>query len=143
MPTISASLKRHVIMRASRRCEYCFLSQDGQEATFHIDHIIPVIAGGATSEANLALACVSCSLHKGAQSGGADLATGLQSQLYHPRMDMWNEHFRWESELLIGLTAKGRVTIEALKMNRPLILSIRLEEMQKGRHPQRTFPPES
>ncbi|MGM3305295.1 HNH endonuclease [Anabaena sp. WFMT] len=31
------------------KCEYYCLSQAGQAATFHIDHIIPVVAGGATN----------------------------------------------------------------------------------------------
>ncbi len=67
MPTLSASLRRLVIQRAGDRCEYCRLSQSGQEATFHIDHIIPVMAGGVTTADNLALACVSCSLRKAAR----------------------------------------------------------------------------
>ncbi|MBN3944280.1 HNH endonuclease signature motif containing protein [Nostoc sp. NMS9] len=64
MSTIGASLRQLVIQRASDRCEYCCLSQAGQEATFHIDHVTPVVAGGKTTADNLALACVSCSLHK-------------------------------------------------------------------------------
>jgi len=60
--TISSSLRRSVIQRARNRCEYCGLSQEGQEAIFHIDHIVPAAAGGPTSLENLALACVSCSL---------------------------------------------------------------------------------
>ncbi|MHC5594591.1 MAG: HNH endonuclease [Nostoc sp.] len=37
---------RLVIQRAAERCEYCNLSQAGEAATFHIDHITPVVAGG-------------------------------------------------------------------------------------------------
>lgn len=37
MSTIPASLRRLVIQRAGDRCEYCRLSQAGQEAAFHID----------------------------------------------------------------------------------------------------------
>lgn len=40
MSYISASLRKLVISRAGNRCEYCRLSQKGQEATFHIDHFI-------------------------------------------------------------------------------------------------------
>jgi len=65
--TISASLRRQVIERAENRCEYCGLAQTGQEAAFHIDHIVPVSGGGGTNLENLALACVSCSLRKGAR----------------------------------------------------------------------------
>jgi 5-methylcytosine-specific restriction endonuclease McrA len=67
MSTISAALRRLVIQRAGDRCEYCGLSQLGQVATFHIDHITPVAANGATVAENLALACVSCSLKKAAR----------------------------------------------------------------------------
>lgn len=57
--TIPLSLRRLVIERAKNRCEYCGISQVGQVATFHIDHIIPVVAKGETTAENLALACVS------------------------------------------------------------------------------------
>jgi hypothetical protein len=41
MSDITSSLRAEVILRAGNRCEYCRLSQFGQEATFHIDHVIP------------------------------------------------------------------------------------------------------
>ena len=67
MSDIAARLRRLVVSRAGDRCEYCRLAQKGQEATFHIDHILPKVAGGRTAAANLALACVSCSLRKEAR----------------------------------------------------------------------------
>ena len=45
MTNIPAALRRLVIQRANNRCEYCGISQIGQVATFHIDHVIPVVAG--------------------------------------------------------------------------------------------------
>ena len=54
---IPADLRQLVIVRAQNHCEYCGLSQQGQAATFHIDHILPIASGGATAEDNLALAC--------------------------------------------------------------------------------------
>ena len=65
--SISDSLRWQVVERAGNRCEYCGLSQEGQEAVFHVDHIFPVSLGGLTELANLALACVSCSLRKAAR----------------------------------------------------------------------------
>ena len=62
MSAIPVGLRRFVAERAQHRCEYCGLAQEGQEATFHIDHIVPRKTGGQTIEENLALACVSCSL---------------------------------------------------------------------------------
>ena len=138
MSDIPTRLRRLVIRRAADRCEYCGLSQAGQEATFHIDHITPVVAGGATAAANLALACVSCSLRKGARQTAPDPVSAEEVNLFHPRRHRWQDHFRWEGVVLIGKTPAGRATIAALEMNRPLILSIRREEMLLARHP----PPE-
>ena len=64
MSSIPTSLRRLVIQRSGDRGEYYGTSQLGQvaTATFDIDHIVPVVADGETTSANLALACVSCSL---------------------------------------------------------------------------------
>jgi 5-methylcytosine-specific restriction endonuclease McrA len=76
MSYIAAELRRLVTQRAAGCCEYCRLSQEGQEATFHIDHVIPVAAGGETVAENLALACVSCSLRKAARQTAVDPQSG-------------------------------------------------------------------
>ena len=85
MATIPASLRRLVIQRAENRCEYCRISQIGQVATFHIDHIVPVVADGETIAENLALACVSCSLRKGARQNLEDSKTGEVVSIFNPR----------------------------------------------------------
>ena len=135
MTSIPARLRRLVIPRAGNRCEYCLLSQVGQEATFHIDHITPEAHGGETAEENLALACVSCSLRKEARETGVDPETNKRVPLFHPRRDTWTKHFRWNGVDMEGITAKGRATVLVLKMNRPSILAIREEEILRGRHP--------
>lgn len=135
MSSIAAGLRRLVVERAEHRCEYCGLSQVGQEATFHIDHIVPRIAGGTTSAINLALACVSCSLRKEASRSGRDPKTGRTVALFHPRRQKWTDHFAWDGNLIVGLTGTGRATLQKLKLNRPVILAIREEEAERGRHP--------
>ena len=135
MRYIPAKLRRLVIRRAAGRCEYCGLSQAGQEATFHIDHIIPVTAGGLTAAENLALACVSCSLRKSARQTAVDPQTGEEAALFHPRQDVWSEHFQCRGVKLVGITATGRATVKALSLNRAAILAIRQEEVARGRHP--------
>jgi HNH endonuclease len=135
MSSISATLRRLVLQRAGGYCEYCGLSQEGQEATFHIDHVIPRVAYGETVAENLALACVSCSLRKSARQTAIDPQSGDEVALYNPRRDIWHEHFRWEGVSVVGLTSTGRVTVDALHMNRPLILAIRREAAALGRHP--------
>jgi hypothetical protein len=136
MSDIPVRLRRLVRNRAGDWCEYCGLSQEGQEAAFHIDHIVPRTAGGGTRMDNLALACVSCSLHKEARRSASDPLTGRMVPLFHPRRQSWAAHFRWEGTHVLGLTPTGRATVAALKMNRPLILAIREEERVRGRHPQ-------
>ena len=132
---IAAYLRRLVVERAQERCEYCGLAQVGQEAAFHIDHVIPFAAGGETSLGNLALACVSCSLRKGARQQAVDPKTGLEEDLFNPRQDAWSSHFSWNGTEINPITPIGRCTIAALKLNRPMALAIRFEELLRGRHP--------
>ena len=80
MRYISPSLRQFVFERADNRCEYCGLSQIGQAATFHVDHVIPLAEDGQTAEGNLALACVSCSLRKAARLNVIDPVTGYVSR---------------------------------------------------------------
>jgi hypothetical protein len=135
MSDIPPDLRVEVVLRAGDRCEYCRLSQLGQEATFHIDHVTPRAAGGLTIADNLALACVSCSLRKWANQTAVDPDSGKEEPLFNPRTQVWFEHFRWENEWIMPLTPTGRATVAALAMNRPMILAIRQEEVARGRHP--------
>ena len=135
MSDVPAALRDEVVLRAGNRCEYCGLSQVGQEAAFHIDHVVPRVAGGPTESDNLALACVSCSLRKWACRTAPDPATGEEEPLFSPRGQVWGDHFRWEGAAVIPLTPTGRATVTALAMNRPLVIAIRLEEAERGRHP--------
>jgi hypothetical protein len=135
MTAVSSRLRTQVVRRAGNRCEYCGLSQAGQEAVFHVDHVVPQSAGGPTTADNLALACVSCSLRKWARLAATDRETGEEVPLFNPRTQSWAEHFRWEAETVVPLTATGRATVAALAINRSLILAIRREEAVRARHP--------
>jgi hypothetical protein len=103
MRDLTEALRVAVIRRAGDRCEYCGLAQAGQEAAFHIDHVIPRAAGGPTSEENLALACVSCSLHKAAKQTAVNPVDGKEVPLFNPRTDRWSDHFRWDREIVVGI----------------------------------------
>lgn len=135
MSYIPTPLVDSLLKEPNSRCEYCRISQQGQEATFHIDHIIPKSAGGETIAENLALACVSCSLRKAARQDFIDSQTGREIPLYNPRCDDWHDHFKWEGEYVIGMTPTGRATVKSLSMNRLLAIAIRREEIALGRHP--------
>lgn len=133
---IPARLVRIVRERAGETCEYCRLPQASQEATFHVDHIEPRSAGGPTTPDNLALACVTCSLRKGARAHARDSRTGEMVPLFHPREDRWEDHFAWTRGWRVrGETPTGRATITALGMNRPAIIAIRKELVALGGFP--------
>lgn len=135
-PHIPLRLIQEVRDRACEACEYCLLPQSSQEATFHIDHIVPRREGGETDVANLALACVTCSLRKGARMFAIDPQTQATVRLFHPREETWSEHFRLNDEFEFeGLSPIGRATIVAMGMNRPAIISIRKELHFLGRFP--------
>jgi len=129
-------LVQEVRDRAHEVCEYCLLPQSSQEATFHIDHIVPRREGGETDATNLALACVTCSLRKGARMFSLDPKNESTVSLFHPREETWSDHFRLNDEFEFeGLTPTGRATIAALGMNRSAIVSIRKELHFIGRFP--------
>jgi len=132
---VPAHLRRQVIQTAQNRCEYCGLAQVGQEAAFHVDHVTPINAGGKTLLENLALACVSCSLRKGARQTAADPQTAAEVPLFNPRRDLRRLHFRWHGVRLVGISPTGRATVSALKLNRAVAQAIRQEEAERHRHP--------
>jgi hypothetical protein len=125
-----------VAARAAGRCEYCRLSAEGQAATFHVDHILPQVAGGLTVSDNLALACIHCSLRKGARRTAPDPQSGTTVPLFHPRLDSWAKNFRWDGVKLHGRNATGRATVAALDLNSAEHLVIRGFETRLGRHPE-------
>jgi hypothetical protein len=138
---IPAELARIVRDRATNRCEYCQLPQSCQEATFHIDHIEPRRAGGQTTLENLALACVTCSLKKGARTSVVDPESGEAVPIFNPRSEVWEDHFSWTFEwCVVGLSPCGRGTVEVLGMNRPAAVAIRSMLAELGKFPERSNP---
>jgi len=118
LSSIPRSLRQAVRERDIGRCRYCRLVQFGQGASFHIDHIIPRSKGGATSLENLALQCPSCSLHKADRIEALDETSGGRASLFHPLRDVWDEHFRLDTDgRCVGLSPVGRATVTALHMN--------------------------
>jgi len=66
-----------------------------------------------------------------------DPQTGVNTSLFHPRNDKWQEHFTWNEDLslLLGSTLKGRATIDLLKLNRPGLVNLRKALVAYGAHP--------
>ena len=126
-----------VANRARHRCEYCHAPEVVFNLHFEVEHIEPQSASGSNEGANLALACRSCNLYKGAYSTGWDEVTQSHERLYHPRTDSWGDHFEIDDDQITikGLTSIGRATITRLRMNREAQLSARRRWVRLGLFP--------
>ena len=110
-----------VRQRARNCCEYCRRHQDESPlAPLQIEHVIPKKHGGSDDIDNLALACIDCNLGKSSNLTGIDPATGDTTapiQLFNPRTQAWDDHFKRQGPLILGKTDVGRATTFVLNMN--------------------------
>lgn len=116
---IPAELHQFVSDRAQENCEYCLLHQNFSIYTHEVDHIIAQKHGGQTIAENLALSCLSCNRHKGTDLATFDPATGEITLLFHPRNQIWLEHFLLSNGKIEGITPIGRATAKLLIFNNP------------------------
>ena len=115
---MDSATRTTVRLRAGHRREYCGLTQDQSPlAALQVEHIIPKKHGGGDDLENLALACIDCNLHKGPNIAGLDPETGALTALFHPRQQLWSEHFEWQGVFIVGQTAIGRTTVQVLNLN--------------------------
>ena len=133
----SKSIREKVEARAKRLCEYCLSPLDFSPDSFSIEHIFPIFKGGTDGLKNLALACQGCNGYKSVKIEAIDTISQTIAKFYNPRTDVWGEHFVWNEDFteIIGLTAKGRVTIKVLKLNRQRIINLRKILIMAGEHP--------
>jgi hypothetical protein len=133
---MDAALEQLVRSRAQERCEYCHASQRHYRDKFPVDHIVARQHRGATVSENLALACLECNLRKGPNIASLDPESGQLVALFHPRKDVWNDHFAWRGAVLVGLSAVGRATVTLLELNRSSRVVVRESLIEE-----RVFPP--
>jgi hypothetical protein len=102
-----------------------------------IDHITPKSLGGSDDRTNLAASCYRCNEFKGARIQGIDSATDELTMFFNPRKQLWIEHFAWGNGAtqVIGVTAIGRVTVGALRINNEYIVATRGIWIARGWHP--------
>jgi hypothetical protein len=132
-------LRERVAAQARHRCGYCLTAEWITGAPLVIDHLIPEALGGPIEEANLWLACSQCNLHKSDRITARDPLTETIVPLFDPRRQVWEEHFRWSpsADEVVGTTAVGRATVQALRLNRPLLMEARRAWVKVGWHPPR------
>ena len=140
--TIDKIIRQLVRERAKFLCEYCHSPEWSSADLFTLDHLLPQSLGGSDQLDNLALACRRCNERRYNFTTGIDLETGLETQLFQPRKQLWAEHFIWADEgiKIINLTSTGRATCNRLDLNDELhndrfIQRARRFWIQGGWHP--------
>jgi HNH endonuclease len=116
-PYISQDLRRLVIARSDRLCEYCLIHSDDTVLGCAVDHIISLKHGGATNADNLAHACVFCNRYKGSDIGSIIWQTQEFIRFYNPRRDFWGEHFQLRMNTIDPKSSIGEVTARILGFN--------------------------
>ena len=125
-------LRRAVLDRAGRRCEYCLLPEPFCQPGLEADHILSEQHGGPTVAANLAACCPRCNRAKGPNVAAVDEADGRAVLLFNPRLQAWGEHFRTDGVRIEGRTPTGRATVRILGMNLPTRLADRRLAARRG-----------
>ena len=134
---IPVALRAAVTRRDKEQCVYCRSQEELLGMPFEVDHIVPVADGGETAVHNLCLACPRCNRFKAYRTAIFDTETNKMIDLFHPVQDVWNAHFAWSEDFctVIALTDVGRVTINALRMNRPRLVNVRRYWVILNMHP--------
>ena len=134
---IPQAIESKIRLRARNRCGYCLSPQHLLMWELEIEHIIPRAKGGTNEEWNLWIACRACNHYKGIQVRAYDPRTRRSVSLFNPRRQKWSRHFKWSPDgaQIIGLTATGRATVIALKLNNHFAVTARQEWVSVGWHP--------
>ena len=135
---ISAELRRLVIARAGRLCEYCLLHEDDTFFGCEVDHVISEKHGGPTQEDNLAYSCMTCNRNKGSDISSLVPGTGALVRFFHPRRDRWRDHFRLDGAdgiTIVPLTQVGEATARIFGFNATDRLLERQALLLAGRYP--------
>ena len=132
---MNPKLRQFVHERAGDRCEYCLMRLHTSARPFHAEHIIAQQHQGSDEKGNLALACQNCNLLKGPNLTSIDPDTSLLTRLFHPRQDVWEDHFRIDGPRICGLTDIGRTTVWLLEMNDEDRVALRVALQEAGEWP--------
>jgi hypothetical protein len=134
---IPRAVRRLVRQRAHCRCEYCQHPDTYSSAPFACEHPLPYASGAGDTLDDLAWSCPACNGHKADKTHALDPKTKRLVSLFHPRRQKWSRHFAWSKDerTVIGLTATGRATVEALCLNSEELINLREVLILVEKHP--------
>lgn len=134
---VPVELRRQVRSYFRSGCAYCRSAESLSVVTFELEHIVPLSHGGKTEFENLCLACPTCNRHKADRVSGRLESDGDEVAFFHPHRDRWADHFAWSDDFttLIGLSIIWKVTIDALRINRPQLVRVRRIWVATNEHP--------
>jgi HNH endonuclease len=123
-------------------CAYCHSPEQSLGMPLEANHIIPEAASGKSTLADVCLCGRTCNSYKGRRIYDRDSLPGRQGWIFHPRQHQWARNFAFSADgvHLIGLTASGCATIEALQMNNHLIAHLRQLWIALRLHPRARAP---
>ena len=130
---MAESIDRIIRQLARGCCEYCRFPENASLLPHVLDHVIARQHGGKTEFENLALCCSRCNQHKGPNIAGLDPETEALTRLFHPRRDIWNEHFQYNGAVQVGFTSVGRTTVQVLSINLPIRVVARAALISTGK----------
>ncbi|MCS6806846.1 MAG: HNH endonuclease [Acidobacteriota bacterium] len=110
------------------RCGYCGVREEDVGAELTIDHHRPTSQGGSDQLDNLVYCCSKCNAHKGSYWHETHAP---QIRLLHPRQDDLTLHLHEGADgYLTGSTPEGQFLIERLRLNRPALVTYRLNQQE-------------
>lgn len=141
MAKISRDLDSKIRQQAKNRCGYCLNPQELMPFKLEIEHLYPQALGGESVEENLWLACRECNAHKATKTKARDRLTGKTVKIFNPRKQNWHEHFEFSQDFseILGKTACGRATVDALQMNNIYQTTARLAWTETSKFPPKDF----
>jgi HNH endonuclease len=134
---IPIAVQRKVLILSNGYCEYCLHPESHATDFYHFDHINPFLKIGRNAVGNIARSCGRCNIVKSQKTHAIDPLTNDIYPLFHPRKEIWTDHFQWSEDYLImyGLTPTGRATIDFLQLNRRNLQNLRGTMRDSGLHP--------
>ena len=97
----------------------------------------PAAAKATNGRETWRFSCQGCNNNKYSQTTVRDPVSDQQVRLFNPRRDKWATHFAWTDDAtqILGPTAIGRTTVDALELNRQTLINLRRVLVKAGEHP--------